>query len=92
MRPSWKRNASPRERFESRVVRGEGCWSWPGSTTADGYASTRILGKSTRVHRIAYELYKGAIPAGLVLDHLCRNRVPSLHGLRGEAYQPTVES
>jgi hypothetical protein len=25
-------------------------------------------------HRIAYELYKGVIPKGLQIDHLCRNR------------------
>ncbi|MFJ2662519.1 HNH endonuclease signature motif containing protein [Arthrobacter koreensis] len=27
-----------------------------------------------RVHRVAYELFSGPIPNGLVLDHLCRNR------------------
>lgn len=25
-------------------------------------------------HRIAYELVRGQVPEGLVLDHLCRNR------------------
>lgn len=26
-------------------------------------------------HRIAYELYKGKIPDGLTVDHLCFNRL-----------------
>lgn len=30
-------------------------------------------GKSTLAHRFSYEFAKGEIPAGLVLDHLCRN-------------------
>jgi hypothetical protein len=30
---------------------------------------------SVSPHRFAYELLVGPIPAGLVLDHLCRNRL-----------------
>jgi len=26
------------------------------------------------MHRISYEVFVGAIPEGLVIDHLCRNR------------------
>jgi hypothetical protein len=29
---------------------------------------------ATVAHRVAYEIYRGPIPEGLVLDHLCRNR------------------
>lgn len=36
------------------------------------------VGKATHhnklAHRVAYEIANGAIPDGLVLDHLCRNR------------------
>ena len=31
--------------------------------------------KMIQAHRVAYELVKGKIPAGLELDHLCRNRI-----------------
>lgn len=37
------------------------------------YAS-RFLGPgSKRAHRVSYETFVGPIPAGLTLDHLCRN-------------------
>ena len=47
-----------------------GCWLWMGYTNRDGYGTfSRRL-----AHRFAYELYRGPIPAGLTLDHLCRMR------------------
>lgn len=55
----------------SRVrVTETGCWIWLGHITRLGYGSWR-RGKA---HRIAYELFVGPIPAGLTIDHLCRNR------------------
>jgi hypothetical protein len=64
MSRSWKRNASPRERFEARVIRSaDGCWRWRGVLNASGYATTRILGRTTLVHRISYELFIGTIAA-----------------------------
>lgn len=63
------------ERFREHAevgARGE-CWAWRGHHDRHGYASSR--GKtSTSGHRIAYLLHRGSIPAGMVLDHLCRNR------------------
>ena len=53
-----------------------GCWQWLGSIRKDGYArtSSNSYGKRIYVHRASYELLVGAIPVGLQLDHLCRNR------------------
>lgn len=51
-----------------------GCWAWRLSKRADGYACVSWRGKKTYAHRVAYELARGPIPAGLVIDHLCRNR------------------
>lgn len=31
-------------------------------------------GKTQRAHRASFECFKGPVPDGLVLDHLCRNR------------------
>lgn len=50
-----------------------GCWLWSGCTS-HGYGAFMIWPKVQRAHRVAYELYKGPIPEGLHLDHLCRNR------------------
>lgn len=42
----------------------ETCLPWPGVLNADGYGQ----------HRKVYKALVGPIPAGLDLDHLCRNR------------------
>lgn len=46
------------------------CIEWHGYLDRQGYghAGARLA------HRVAYERAKGAIPAGLVIDHLCGNR------------------
>jgi hypothetical protein len=43
------------------------CIPFAGRLDRDGYGTTRP-------HRKAYVAAKGAIPAGLQIDHLCRNR------------------
>lgn len=50
-----------------------GCWLWQGTRNADGYGFCRIGGVRRGVHQWAYEAFKGAIPDGFELDHLCRN-------------------
>jgi len=61
-----------------RVDETSGCWPWTGFIRADGYGhrywppgrhSPQWL-----AHRLVYTLLVGPIPAGLVLDHTCRNR------------------
>ena len=52
----------------------DGCWLWMGSTTWSGYGQVSVLGKTTSTHRLAYELHKGPVPAGLVLTHSCGAR------------------
>ena len=69
--------APPKTAVEQRLYRrvkqdGE-CLLWTGHTTGNGYGSISKDGKQVRVHRVAYELAKGPVPQGLVIDHLCRN-------------------
>lgn len=52
------------------IVRNSDCWPWNGAKNAKGYGNFR----SRSAHRVAYELAKGPIPAGLTIDHTCRNR------------------
>lgn len=52
------------------------CWEWRGARNGRGYGSvTNGLGSSALAHRVAYEALVGPIPAGLTIDHLCRNKV-----------------
>ena len=50
------------------------CWLWKGCINPNGYGQFNISGKMRGSHRVSYELYKGKIPEGLVIDHLCRVR------------------
>ena len=43
-------------------------------TRTNGYSRVWHKGKLWRGHRLAWELTNGAIPEGMVIDHLCRNR------------------
>lgn len=66
---------STRDRLETGyIVNGE-CFEWIRYISPDGYGKmgSKELG-DTLAHRIAYKLYKGDIPSGLQIDHLCRNR------------------
>jgi hypothetical protein len=61
------------ERYIERVTES-GCWIWLGSVHENGYGVMSFANERARVHRLAYELYRGPIPLGLVLDHKCRVR------------------
>jgi HNH endonuclease len=56
------------------VIDGEGCWIWQGALQRNGYGRTRMNGRIVMAHRAFYEMHRGPIPEGLVIDHLCRNR------------------
>lgn len=50
------------------------CWLWLGGKR-NGYGRINWQkGSIKSVHRVSYELLRGSVPEGLVLDHLCRNR------------------
>lgn len=50
------------------------CWTAPQKPTTEGYVRVDIKGKRVLLHRLTYETFKGKIPKGLVIDHLCRER------------------
>lgn len=50
------------------------CWEWTGRRNADGYGMVYHEGRNRPAHCAVFEAHRGPIPAGLVLDHLCRNR------------------
>jgi hypothetical protein len=73
--------ALPRELLEERLSRWIdtsaglfGCWPFTGTIALNGYGQLRIRQQLYLAHRVSFELAKGPVPAGLELDHLCRNR------------------
>ena len=65
------------ERFLSWVLPepNSGCWLWNGSGRGPYYGKFAIKKNSFMAHRVSYELFKGKIPDGLEIDHVCRNRI-----------------
>lgn len=49
-----------------------GCWLWSGMLDRHGYGRFHSEKGGVFAHRWAYQHFKGEIPKGLVLDHLCR--------------------
>lgn len=58
------------------MVNTNDCWLYASTTNANDYPQLRFRSKGKHynlsVHRLTYEKYKGEIPAGLEIDHLCR--------------------
>lgn len=46
------------------------CWRWTGQLT-NGYGRFR----GERAHRYAYRLHKGPVPEGMMIRHLCGNKL-----------------
>lgn len=62
--------------FWAKVEKTGSCWLWTASRTGRGYGEFWIGRRAKKVaaHRYSYESFKGPIPKGLVIDHLCRVR------------------
>ena len=70
-----------KERFMFFVNKTDTCWLWNGTQRGKGYGRYTLWDKNTQkqtgvsAHRYSYQLYKGVIPDGLQLDHLCMNKL-----------------
>lgn len=65
-----------KERLLARIVvnPATGCWEWTLRRNNVGYGVISLGSRadgSGLVHRVAWQLWKGPIPEGLTLDHLC---------------------
>ena len=66
------------QRFLLRVTPGtkDECWEWTGAKRHYGHGQIREFGAGSRTicaSRLAYELFIGPIPHGLVVRHTCDN-------------------
>lgn len=62
------------ERFLKHINKTDGCWEWTASINHSKYGLFWLDGKYHKAHRIAYELWNGVIPDGLLVRHKCDNR------------------
>lgn len=63
-------------RFWAKVREHEtsGCWIWIAALNPSGYGQYHHDGRCRTAYRVAYEAIIGGVPAGLELDHTCRQR------------------
>jgi hypothetical protein len=62
-------------RFQAKIrVTEQQCWQWIGARDWAGYGHSWVNRKICKSHRAAFEHWRGPIPEGLELDHLCSNR------------------
>lgn len=65
--------------FWAKVSRGsiDECWEWTAYCDVNGYGRFSVgrrAGGMQYAHRVVWQMIHGDIPAGLQIDHLCRNR------------------
>lgn len=61
-------------RFWSKVKVGkeDECWLWLAGKYKNGYGAFCDNRRMFLAHRVAFVIFNGLIPKGLVIDHLCR--------------------
>ena len=59
---------------EKPIFNNLDCWKWKGYKNIKGYGQIWVKPKLYPAHRISFLMYKGSIPNGMVLDHICRIR------------------
>ena len=62
------------QRFIDKVDKTGNCWEWIARKNVKGYGTFKLNNNTMLAHRVSYEYFKGLIPKGLTIDHLCRNR------------------
>lgn len=62
------------DRVLPRTIPAGECRNWTGYVGTSGYGELNVGGKKIAVHRYVFGEVHGEVPAGLVVDHNCRNR------------------
>ena len=63
------------------TVSDNGCWQWTGPLTRDGYGIFKPPGRvKVPAHRWGFEAFRGPVPDGLQLDHVCHTEDESCPG------------
>lgn len=59
------------ELLKKIIIDDNGCWLWQGFVHVNGYGHGHHAQRKYRIHRLAYELFVGAIPEGMYVLHSC---------------------
>lgn len=65
------------QRFWRKVDQSAGpdsCWPWRGVRAGHRYGQVTVNGRHDYAHRLSYELARGPIPEGMLIQHSCDNR------------------
>lgn len=64
------------EKFNEKFIPEpmSGCWLWVSAYFTNGYGYVTDGGRNRRASRVAYELFCGPIPKGLLVRHSCDNK------------------
>jgi hypothetical protein len=62
------------QRFIKSIDKTNSCWNWKLFIDNDGYGRMKIGRRSPGAHRVSYLLFKGEIPKGFHVCHICDNR------------------
>jgi hypothetical protein len=59
--------------FLTKIRKYQDHWLWTGARNHANYGTgAKAHGETMPAHRASWELFRGPIPSGLVIDHLCR--------------------
>ena len=72
MKESTKKRPTLAERFWAKVEKTDTCWLWTGAKRFYGYGVIVVHGRLECAHRVSLGLHGIEIPAGKVVDHICK--------------------
>lgn len=73
-----------------RTARDGECLRWTGPHKENGYARASWGGSSHQVHRLAYEMCVGPIPAGMQIDHVAARGCRFLDCINPDHLEPVT--
>jgi hypothetical protein len=80
MFPEYYKDENVLKRFLSKIKKDKNsfCWIWIGTISWKGYGTFCVMKNrksfNTNAHRVSYMIYKGEIPEGMTVHHICHNK------------------
>mgnify|MGYP003414498065 CR=1 FL=1 len=67
--------SNPDSYFQALLNTNGNCWEWQGPIEPAGYGKMKWGNINTRAHVYAWEFFGFDRTSGLVLDHICKNKI-----------------